>query len=57
VTVIRFLLFLLALWLLWGNVKDPPEPEPFTWTGLLVKTLLILVSYVLISAITLFLDA
>ena len=47
----RFALWVVALWLLWRGAKDPSPPEPFTWTGLLVKTFLILFFYVVLSTL------
>lgn len=51
----RTLLFIfgvaLLLWSAWDNYKNPPEPEPFTWTGLVVKVLFILFFNLLFTAL------
>lgn len=39
----------LLLWGAWDNTKNPPEPEPFTWTGLAVKVAFILFFHTLLT--------
>jgi hypothetical protein len=45
----RLALLAFSLWLLWQGAKDPYPPEPFTWTGLAVKTFFIIFFYVLLT--------
>jgi len=55
VAVVRALLLVfgvaLLLWGAWDNTKNPSDPEPFTWTGLLLKVLLITFFYLLATAL------
>lgn len=45
----RLTLLVLSLCLLWQGAKDPSPPEPFTWSGLLLKAFLIIFFYALFT--------